>query len=139
MTAPFSTPLSGLTRPFLSERTTALQRCSRCKQVSYCGATCQKKAWKDYHKAECGADGLLCVLAGLNLAPDARDEVVLLGRTLRRGCKERGKEAGEQMLALLEDGQVLDPTCVDCAAGAWDGYTADTTSSGVFGHVAAMQ
>lgn len=43
------------------------------------------------------------------------------------------------MLALLEDGQVLDPTCVDCSTGAWDGYSSDTASSGVFGHVSAMQ
>jgi len=64
---------------------------------------------------------------------------VLLGRTLRRGCKERAKEAGEQMLALLDEDQVLDPSCVDCAAGAWDGYSSATASAGCFGHVAAMQ
>ncbi|KAG1740244.1 hypothetical protein EDD22DRAFT_959213 [Suillus occidentalis] len=32
-----------------------LRLCSRCKQVSYCGEVCQKKAWADGHKAECKA------------------------------------------------------------------------------------
>jgi hypothetical protein len=31
---------------------TTLKRCSRCKQVSYCGAECQNAAWKG-HKKKC--------------------------------------------------------------------------------------
>ncbi|KAJ1467183.1 hypothetical protein T484DRAFT_1646020, partial [Baffinella frigidus] len=32
----------------------ALRRCARCKQASYCGADCQKEAWKT-HKGACAA------------------------------------------------------------------------------------
>lgn len=32
-----------------------LRLCSRCKQASYCGEVCQKKAWADSHKADCKA------------------------------------------------------------------------------------
>lgn len=34
---------------------TYLRLCSRCKQASYCGEVCQKKAWVDGHKADCKA------------------------------------------------------------------------------------
>ena len=30
-----------------------LTKCSECKIVSYCGETCQKKAWNSYHETEC--------------------------------------------------------------------------------------
>lgn len=33
-------------------RSETLRRCARCKEVSYCGADCQKKAWKA-HKNSC--------------------------------------------------------------------------------------
>ncbi|KAG2121656.1 hypothetical protein BD769DRAFT_1477755 [Suillus cothurnatus] len=36
---------------------THLRLCSRCKQASYCGEVCQKKAWADGHKADCKALG----------------------------------------------------------------------------------
>ena len=32
---------------------TTLKRCSGCKFIYFCGTECLKKAWKDYHKAEC--------------------------------------------------------------------------------------
>ncbi|KAG2132907.1 uncharacterized protein EDB93DRAFT_1093524 [Suillus bovinus] len=32
---------------------THLRLCSRCKQMSYCGEACQKKAWVDGHKVDC--------------------------------------------------------------------------------------
>jgi len=35
-----------------SKQLSALQRCSRCKQASYCGAACQHAAWKG-HKKTC--------------------------------------------------------------------------------------
>jgi len=31
-------------------------QCAKCRKVKYCGAVCQKKAWK-YHKVWCGVDG----------------------------------------------------------------------------------
>ncbi|KAG0704603.1 hypothetical protein DFH29DRAFT_801630 [Suillus ampliporus] len=34
---------------------THLRLCSRCKQASYCGEDCQKRAWVDGHKADCKA------------------------------------------------------------------------------------
>lgn len=34
---------------------THLRLCSRCKQASYCGGVCQKKAWVDGHKTDCKA------------------------------------------------------------------------------------
>ena len=32
-----------------------LARCGGCHQVRFCGRTCQAKAWKAWHKAECKA------------------------------------------------------------------------------------
>ncbi|KAG1874336.1 hypothetical protein F4604DRAFT_2009686 [Suillus subluteus] len=34
---------------------THLRLCARCKQASYCGAVCQKKAWVEGHKTDCKA------------------------------------------------------------------------------------
>lgn len=34
---------------------THLRLCARCKQASYCGEVCQKKAWVDGHKVDCKA------------------------------------------------------------------------------------
>jgi len=34
---------------------THLRWCSRCKQTSYCGEVCQRKAWVDGHKTDCKA------------------------------------------------------------------------------------
>lgn len=34
---------------------THLRLCSRCKQASYCGEACQKKAWVGGHKVDCKA------------------------------------------------------------------------------------
>jgi hypothetical protein len=38
----------------LEEGSIALKRCTGCKTVSFCNKTCQKHAWKAYHKYECG-------------------------------------------------------------------------------------
>ena len=38
-----------------------MKRCSRCKIVYYCEASCQKLAWKNHHKEECDflKDGMI--------------------------------------------------------------------------------
>ena len=41
-------------RPMMEEfQCEYVQRCSACKFVCYCSASCQKQAWKQYHKQEC--------------------------------------------------------------------------------------
>jgi len=34
----------------------ALQRCSRCKYAMYCSVDCQRAAWRDHHRVECGSE-----------------------------------------------------------------------------------
>ena len=49
---------------------------------------CQKLAWKDHHKKECGKEGILAQAS--TLAHDAGDELVLVCRLLQ---KQRAKPA----------------------------------------------
>lgn len=43
----------GCRLPALEDGKVALKACARCKQASYCGKECQRKAWKDGHKESC--------------------------------------------------------------------------------------
>ncbi|KAG1747812.1 uncharacterized protein EDB91DRAFT_1114949 [Suillus paluster] len=49
-----------------SENRHCLRLCSRCKQASYCGEDCQKKAWVDGHKVDCKALAGVQWFAGKN-------------------------------------------------------------------------
>jgi hypothetical protein len=43
----------------LEEGSIDLKKCAGCKTVSFCNRACQKRAWKAYHKYECGIFGRL--------------------------------------------------------------------------------
>ena len=50
---------------FCGQPSQDLQRCSRCKGVSYCSRDCQKQHWKVGHKKECKEvilKGMKCIL-----------------------------------------------------------------------------
>ena len=58
----------------------ALKRCSRCKQVSYCGAECQIAAWKGHKKRCVTLDEVVERVNAANLRRDWREVLKWEGR-----------------------------------------------------------
>ena len=58
----------------------ALKRCSRCKQVSYCGAACQNAAWKGHKKWCVSLDDVCEKVNVANLGDDWREVLKWEGR-----------------------------------------------------------
>jgi hypothetical protein len=76
--------------PSSSKPIEKLLRCSSCRLCSYCSPACQKLAWKSHHSFECKQlwtiPSKLAVLE--RLAGEAKMDLILLGRCVRRRHKE---------------------------------------------------
>ena len=58
----------------------ALKRCSRCKQASYCGVTCQNAAWKGHRKTCLTVEDVFDKVDAAHLCRDWREVIKWEGR-----------------------------------------------------------
>ena len=97
-----------------------LLRCSSCKLSEYCSHACQKSAWKSFHSFECKhlwqVETKVRMLS--QLAAEARLDLLLLGRCVRKRTKEQATATSdaEAQLQLERDGAPLASGFDDLAA-----------------------
>ncbi|KAJ7252768.1 hypothetical protein B0H12DRAFT_1017978 [Mycena haematopus] len=96
------------------------QQYSNCKLVTYCGTTCQKKAWST-HKRECEMNRILREHQEEAEAKEAAKPVVKPRTTHCTGCNTKFSRDYE-----------ADDVCPDCGYSACESCVSDTSSGSCY-------